>query len=416
MTVLCVDDERIILRTLQRLFHRKPYNLLIASSAKIALEILETSTIDVIVSDMRMPEMDGATLLEKVAKSHPETYRIVLSGFADFELTIAAINLGKINRFINKPWKNEDLIKAVEEGLEHTRLKKENHDLKINILYKNKLLNNINYDLEEKINLRTKQLRASLLRNEQNNKACEKMLFNFIAIDPYLSASFAKQVGQLAGQIGSQLHLEKEAIRDIRLAGFLNEIGMLGLDPILCKTPYNSLHIEQRKQFMTQGNIAQQILSPAQRLNNVKAILTYQYFTLEHIAKKANREILLACKIIIVARDYWRFSYGKIEDNKMEHKQILIELNKSRGLKYDEKILDILIDKPELIKDNITEKGLTTLQILPGMILKNSLFSTTHLLILAEGHEFTEHSIDKLIEYEMNQKHLFTVVIENLLS
>jgi response regulator RpfG family c-di-GMP phosphodiesterase len=412
MTVLCVDDERVILRTLQRLFHRKPYNLIIANSAQEALGIIEKSTIDVIVSDMRMPEMDGATLLQKVATSHPETYRIVLSGFADFESTVAAINLGKINRFINKPWNNEDLIHAVEDGLERIRLKKENHNLKINILYKNKLLKNLNLDLEEKINLRTKQIKASLLRNEQNNKACEKMLFNFIAIDPYLSASFAKQVGQLAGQLGNQLNLEKEAIRDIRLAGFLNEIGMLGLDPTLCKTPYNSLHFEQRKKFMTQGNIAQQILSPAQRLNNVKSILTQQYSPLERIAEKENDEILLACKIIIIARDYWRFAYGKIHVNKMDAKQIFLELNKSRGIKYAENILDILISKPELINDNITEKGLSTLQLLPGMILKNSLFSATHLLILAEDHEFTEHSINKLIEYETNQKHQFIIVIE----
>jgi response regulator RpfG family c-di-GMP phosphodiesterase len=412
MTILCVDDERIILRTIQRLFHRKPYNVIIASNALSALEILEKTTIDVIISDMRMPEMDGTTLLEKIATSYPETYRIVLSGFADFESTVAAINLGKVNRFINKPWNNEDLINAVEEGLEIIRLKKENYNLKINIQYKNKLLHNINHDLEEQINLRTKQIRASLLINEQNNKACEKMLFNFIAIDPYLSGSFAKKVGQLAGQLGNQLNLEKEAIRDIRLAGFLNEIGMLGLDPILCRTPYNSLNFAQRKQFVSQGAIAQQILSPAQRLNNVKAILTYQYSALERIAEKANDEILLACKIIIIARDYWRFAYGKIDVNKMEPKQIFLAFNKSRGIKYAAEILDILIDKPELIKDNITEKGVSTPELLPGMMLKNSLFSTSHLLILAEGHEFTEHSIDKLIEYEINQKHQFVIIIE----
>jgi response regulator RpfG family c-di-GMP phosphodiesterase len=412
MTVLCVDDERIILRTLERLFYRKPYNIIFASDALNALEIIEEKTIDVIVSDMRMPVMDGATLLEKIAMSHPETYRIVLSGFADFESTVAVINLGKINRFINKPWNNEDLINAVEEGLEIVRLKKENYNLKINIQYKNKLLNNINHDLEEKVHLRTKQIKASLLINEQNNKACEKMLFNFIAIDPYLSGCFAKNVGLLAGQLANQLHLETEAIRDIRLAGFLNEIGMLGLDPILCKTPYNSLHFEQKKQFMTQGIIAQQILSPAQRLNNVKTILMYQYSALEHITEEVNSDILLACKIIIIARDYWRFAYGKIEVNKMEHKQILLELNKSKGIKYAGEILDILIDKPEMIKDNITEKGLSTLKLSPGMMLKNSLFSTSHLLILAEGHEFTEHSIDKLIEYEMNQKHQLIIIIE----
>jgi len=412
MTILCVDDERIILRTLQRLFHRRSYKVLIADSGKKALEIIEKTSVDVIVSDMRMPEMDGAALLEKVANSHPSTYRIVLSGYADFESTVAAINLGKINRFINKPWNNDELVNAVEEGLERIRLKKENNNLKIKIEKQNILLKSLNHDLEEKVNLRTKQIRASLLRNERNNKACEKMLFNFIAIDPYLSGSFAKKVGQLAGKIGEQLGLDKEAIHDVRLAGFLNEIGMLGLEPIICSTPFNLLNFEQKRLFMTQGEIAQQILSPAQRLNSVKAVLTHQFSTLEHVAETADSKTLLACKIINIARDYWRFAYGKIEENKMEHKQIFLALNKSKGIKYEESILDLLIAKPELIEENIIEKGLTTLQILPEMILKNSLFSSHNLLILAEGHEFTEHSIDKLIEYEVNQKHKFVIVIE----
>jgi len=412
MTLLCVDDESNVLRTLQRLFHRKPYKIMIADSALNALKIIENTPIDVIVSDMRMPEMDGATLLEKVAKSHPDTYRIVLSGYADFESTVAAINLGKIHRFINKPWDNDGLINAVEEGFERSRLKKENHILKRKIENQNKLLKSLNNDLEDKVNLRTKQIRASLLRNDRNNKSCEKMLFNFIAINPNLSGGFAKSVGQLARRLGEQLGLDKEALHDVHLAGFLNEIGLLGMDPVLANTPYNSLNFEQKKQFMTQGLVAQQILSPAQRLNGVKAILTHQFSSLDVIAETANSKTLLACKIINIARDYWRFSYGKIEVNTMEYKQIIIELNKARGSKYAEDILDILIAKPELIDDNINEKGLSTLQVLPEMILKHSLFSTNHLLILAEGHEFTEHSINKLIEYERNQKQQFVIVIE----
>jgi len=412
MTLLCVDDESNILRTLQRLFHRKPYKIMIADSAQNALKIIDDTQIDVIVSDMRMPEMDGATLLEKVAKSHPDTYRIVLSGYADFESTVAAINLGKIHRFINKPWNNEDLINAVEEGFERSRLKKENHNLKREIENQNKLLKSLNNDLEDKVNLRTKQIRASLLRNDRNNKSCEKMLFNFIAINPNLSGAFAKSVGQLAGRLGEQLGLEKEALHDVHLAGFLNEIGLLGMNPVLANTPYNSLNFEQKKQFMTQGLVAQQILSPAQRLNGVKAILTHQFTSLDVIAETSNSKTLLACKIINIARDYWRFACGKIEVNTMEYKQIIIELNKARGSKYAEDILDILIAKPELIDDNINEKGLSTLQVLPEMILKHSLFSTSHLLILAEGHEFTEHSINKLIEYERNQKQQFVIVIE----
>lgn len=412
MTILCVDDEAIILRTLKRLFHRKAYKVLIADSAKNALDIIKDTPVDVIVSDMRMPEMDGAALLEKVANSHPDTYRIVLSGYADFDSTVAAINLGKINRFINKPWDNDALIYAVEEGLERTRLRSENYNLKRKIENQNKLLKSLNHDLEDKVNLRTKQIRASLLRNEKNNKSCEKMLFNFIAINPNLNGGFAKNVGQLAGRLAEQLNLDKETLHDIRLAGFLNEIGLLGLDPILCCTPYNSLNFEQKKQFLTQGVVAQQILSPAQRLNGVKEILTHQYSPLKNIEEITDKKTFLACKIINIARDYWRFSCGKIDPNTMDHRQTCLELNKARGSKYAEKILDILIDKPELADDNINEKSLSTVQISPEMILKHSLFSNNHLLILAEGHEFTEHSIDKLIEYEINQKQKFFIVIE----
>lgn len=414
MTVLCVDDEIIILRTLQRLFHHKSYKIIVANSAKNALEILEKTAINIIVSDIRMPEIDGANLLEKVANSYPDTYRIVLSGYADFESTVKAINLGKINRFINKPWHNDDLINAVEEGLEIIRLKQENQNLKRKIEKKNTLLNGLNYDLEEKVNLRTKQIRASLTINERDNKAGERMLFNFIAISPNLNADFAKNVGQLAGRLAEKFNIDKEALHDIRLSGFLNEIGLLGFDSTLVCTPFNLLNFEQKKIFMTQGVIAQQILSPAQRLNGVKEILTYQFYSLEELKNKVNSKTLLACKILSVARDYWRFSGGKIDIKKLEHKQILLALNKSKGIKYSKEVLDILRANPELVDDHIDEKGLTTRQLLPKMILKNNLFSIHNLLILAEGHEFTEHSIDKIIEYEINQKHNFTVVIEQL--
>lgn len=412
MTLLCIDDEHSILRTLQRLFHRKPYKFIIADSAKSALKIIETTPVDVIISDMRMPEMDGATLLEKVAKSHPNTYRIVLSGYSDFEATIAAINLGKINRFINKPWNNEELINSVEEGLEKIRLKKENIALKDKVENQNKLLKSLNHDLEEKFNLRTKQISTTLLKQERQNKAFEKMLFNFIAINPELNADFAKNVGQLAGRLGQQLGLEKEVLHNIRLAGFLNEIGLLGLDPLLSRTPYNLLNFEQKKQFMSQGAIAQQILSPAQHLNGVTDILTHQFLTLSNVEKVVDSKTLLACKIINIARDYWRFSYGKIEENKMDYKQIYKELIKAKGIKYDESILELLITKPELAHDNINEEGLSTHQILPKMILKHSLFSNASLLILAKGHELTEHSISKLIEYERNQKCKFVILVE----
>lgn len=413
MTILCVDDERIILRTLQRLFRRKDYNVLTANSAEIALQIMEKSSVDLIVSDMRMPEMDGATLLSKVAISHPDTYRIVLSGYADFESTVAAINLGKIHRFVNKPWDNEGLVNAVEEGLHLIGLTKENLRLKSKVEHQNKLLKSANSSLEEKILLRTKQIKTTLNRNLRNNLESEKMLFNFIGINPNLSGTFAKKVAQLAVRLGKELHLDLESLHDLRLAGYLNEVGLLGLPPFYCQTPFKKLTYEQKSIFLEQSIITQQILAPAQRLVSVKEILMNQFNSLDKINMQLSGNTLLACKILIVARDYWRLSVGKIDERKLPRKEVLVELNKEKNIKYAENLLELLENKPELINDIEQEPGLKSLQLLPDMVLKESLFSSQNLLILLEGHIFTENSIDKLIEYETNQKQDFVIVIKS---
>lgn len=412
MIVLCVDDEKIILKTLQRLFRSKSYQLLVANSGSEALQILKKHSVNVIVSDMRMPEMDGSTLLKKVAVDYPGTYRIVLSGYADFESTVDAINLGKVHRFVNKPWDNADLVVAVERGLELVRLTKENAELKQKIEVQNTKLKQINNTLEEKVELRTKQIKTSLLRNERNNKDCERMLFNFIGINPNLCSDFAKHVAHLAVRLGEALGMDKEALHDIRLASHLNELGLLGLDPHYSNTPFRLLSYDEKTKFMEQGEVAKQILSPAQRLYGVKSILSLQFLPLAKIEEKATPQTLQACKVIIISRDFWRFVYGKIEEAKLSPTETFTQLNKSRGTKYDEKILDLLISCPHLVEETVIDGGLKSLQLLPDMVLKHSLFSQQNLLILAEGHVFTESSIEALIEFEFNKKQNFIITIE----
>ncbi len=410
MTILCVDDETSILRSLQRVFNRKSYQVLVAESAADALAIMAQQNVNVIISDMRMPVMDGPELLAKVANLYPETYRIVLSGFADFESTVAAINLGKINRFVNKPWNNNDLVSVVEEGLARIKLKRENIRLKLIVEQQNIELKQWNDELENKVKLRTKQIRAALAINERNNKASEKMLFNFIAINPNLNGHFAKNVGNLAGRLAVKLNLEKQEINTIRLAGFLTEIGMLGIDPYICTTPFSQLTYEQKTEFLAQGNIAKQILSPAQHMNDVSDILWHQYKSLKDI--KTSAKSAIACNILAVARDYWRYASGKILAFQVEPIKIQIELNKAKNTKYAEKVLAILAKHPELVDDNNLEQGITTQQLKPAMVLKYNLYTVNHLLILAEGHEFSQSSIDHLIAYEKNQQHILTIVVE----
>jgi two-component system response regulator HupR/HoxA len=119
-TVLFVDDEEKILASLKRGLLDEPYEILFASSGKKALEILEQNQVHVIVTDMRMPEMGGVELLKAVKKEYPHIIRMVLSGYADTDTLLVAINQGEIFRFITKPWKsNEEIKTTIRQAIEY---------------------------------------------------------------------------------------------------------------------------------------------------------------------------------------------------------------------------------------------------------------------------------------------------------
>ncbi|WP_338518968.1 response regulator [Alteromonas gracilis] len=101
-TVLFVDDEPNILRAIKRALFTMDITLLLAESGAQALELLEQHHVHVVISDMKMPQMSGAELLEQVAIKYPETFRVVLTGYADIESTIKAVNQGKIHRVYAK--------------------------------------------------------------------------------------------------------------------------------------------------------------------------------------------------------------------------------------------------------------------------------------------------------------------------
>lgn len=112
-TILFVDDEERILSSLKRGLIDEPYNLLFADSGKKALEILKQNEVHVIVTDMKMPEMDGLALLKIVKETYPQIVRLVLSGYTQVTTLLTAINQGEIFKFITKPWKLEEEFKGI---------------------------------------------------------------------------------------------------------------------------------------------------------------------------------------------------------------------------------------------------------------------------------------------------------------
>lgn len=128
-TLLLVDDEPNIISALQRLLRRDGYTILACDSPEKALEVLAERPVDVILSDQRMPGMSGVEFLRRVRQTHPETVRIVLSGYADLQFIADAINEGAIYKFLTKPWDDDQLRQQIREAFRSKEIADENRRL-----------------------------------------------------------------------------------------------------------------------------------------------------------------------------------------------------------------------------------------------------------------------------------------------
>jgi two-component system NtrC family sensor kinase len=156
--ILLVDDEVNVLTALKRMLHREPYVVHSAKTADEALALLKDQEVSLIISDYRMPEMNGVTFLQEAKKQQPDSVRIILSGFADIGAIIDAVNRGEIFKFIAKPWNDVELKMTISQSLDHWQLMKRNKELSKELLVKNRELHTLNGNLEEEIARRSRDL------------------------------------------------------------------------------------------------------------------------------------------------------------------------------------------------------------------------------------------------------------------
>ncbi|MBD3383790.1 response regulator [candidate division KSB1 bacterium] len=123
--IVIVDDEEMVLTSLSSFLNLETdYNVHTFLSAKKALDYIKKNNVDLVISDYLMPEMDGITFLAKVRDCKPEIPRIILTGYADKENAIKAINEVGLFQYIEKPWDNDDLLIILRNGLEKQKLMK----------------------------------------------------------------------------------------------------------------------------------------------------------------------------------------------------------------------------------------------------------------------------------------------------
>lgn len=127
--ILIVDDEPHVISALVRGLDEEPYQVMGAPGAEEALRLMSLHRFKVVISDEKMPGMDGAEFLGIVKALYPETVRIMLTGHASIEATMRAVNSGEIYRFFTKPWNDTELKLALKSALEKYDLEEENRRL-----------------------------------------------------------------------------------------------------------------------------------------------------------------------------------------------------------------------------------------------------------------------------------------------
>jgi len=127
--IALVDDEPNILRSLKRALHRHFPNILTFDNPETALSELSHTHVDLIISDYKMPQMNGVEFLTQFKNSHPESLRMILSGQADMQGVLDAVNQVGIYRFLVKPWDDDELIINTKNALAYNKLEQENKAL-----------------------------------------------------------------------------------------------------------------------------------------------------------------------------------------------------------------------------------------------------------------------------------------------
>ncbi|RVT49112.1 response regulator [Rheinheimera sediminis] len=417
--VLCVDDEISILKSLHRLLASSGLEVVTAAGGEQALSLMDKQEFSVIISDMRMPGMTGEEFLQIAAQKAPDSQRLVLTGYADISSTIIAINRGQIQRYIQKPWRNEELIVQVKDSVEKYQLVKQNRELQTKLSIQNSKLKEMNLQLEQHVTKRTSQLRNVLKQLEKEHQSLLDLLFNFISINPNLNGHFAQHIARTCHLLCVHLQLEPKEKQQIVMAGLLSQLGLLGMDTALYNKPFHELDGSERQQFLTHPAMAQLMLLPATHLALMSDAIYHQFERYngsgspDHLV---GTDIPLGARIIALARDFWLMLEKLGAHNDSDFSNVVQQLKMQQGSSYDPVLLQILstLSSDELFGAEIvssSHKELTIEQLEKGMVLERPLYNENKVLLLPRGHVLTDASIAKLrqIESRRQKKWLFLV-------
>jgi len=346
-SVLFVDDEVNILKALQRLLRSEDMQVMCASRAEEALGILERQPIQVVLSDQRMPEMNGVDFLARVRERWPDIVRMMLTGYTEMDVAVDAINRGEIYRLITKPWNDDELRATIRQAFDHAHLKAEIRRLNQVTREQNFKLQDMNRNLENKVRERTKQLAAKHQELRSAYVQTIGALANAVDAKDTYTRGHSERVGVYASKIARQMGFAKEFIERVYIAGLLHDVGKIGVRDAVITKP-DRLTPEEYEEIKAHPEIGARILEPVDFLADIVPCVRHHHEWFDgsdagYPLHLSGEMIPLPSRVILVADTVEAMTSDRPYRRALPLDVVYTELTKYAGSQFDPAVVQACV-------------------------------------------------------------------------
>ena len=425
--VLIVDDEINVLHAFKRILRQEPYVLLTAQSGAEALTLMESQEVDVLVSDARMPEMDGATLLATVQKRWPRCLRILLTGYPEMESLIKSINEGHLYRFLQKPWNDDEVRSVLRQATRFAFAERERLRLTKLIQARNRKLSELNQQLELSVVKRTNALRKAIQLRDRAYKKLEKGYLNSTEVFAALinqrlpkSRQTNDKVSALVKAYAEEAGWDAQRVNDMTMAAALYNLGKLTWNDELLMTPSDTFRGKDREKYRSYPELGESLLMSLEPLQRAAVIIRHHQERWDGRGfpeQLEGRSIPEESRLLKMAVDYIELQRGMILDRMMNRDDALENLAIYADRVYDPdmsgRFIEIVHDKaPDLepLPEGVIVCRLN--QLKTGMLVKRHLVTASGFLLINEGTTLTQAMIEKLMVFERTRREQYKVYID----
>lgn len=407
-TVLCVDDEANILSALKRVLRPAGYQVLLAEGGEAALAELARSEVHAVISDMRMPGMDGSQLLERVREGWPQAVRILLTGQADMNSTVAAINRGRILKYLSKPWDEAELLATLHEGVSRLALEREKQRLEALTQQQNAELKAFNTELESRVAARTTELSEANAKLQRNHLKTIKVFSNLLELRGERLAGHGRRVAETARDLARAMGLPEAQCLQVFVAGLLHDIGLIGSLEKLLSKPTGRYTAEEMAQFREHPVAGEHSLLALDDMQPVLPLIRGHHERWDGQGfpdKLAGADIPVGACILAIADTYDDLQHGQIVEAPLTAAEARTLMRQARGTQFSPEVLEVFLQmsEPPARAAPVPALQLPCSALEPGMVLAADLVSSRGVLMLTKGHRLTSSLIQRMREFEARE-------------